>query len=169
LNILRGDIARLGRCTGIVTGGDLEHTEGTGGVDVENDMYPLPRAKPFKFAYEREIVMFAYFKKLDYFSTECKYAPFAARGFARDYIRDLEHLRPRAVLDLIRAAESFRVATNGDTKKGTVPIPRNCARCGYLSSQEFCKACLLLEGLNTGNASLAWCRTPRRKGGLSPE
>ena len=34
--------------------------------------------------------MYAYFKRLDYFSTECVYAPFAARGFARDLVKDLE-------------------------------------------------------------------------------
>ena len=34
--------------------------------------------------------MYAYFKKLDYFSTECVYAPFAARGLARDFVKDLE-------------------------------------------------------------------------------
>ena len=50
----------------------------------------LPRVKPFKYAYEKEIVMYAYFKKLDYFSTECVYAPFAARGFAREFVKDLE-------------------------------------------------------------------------------
>lgn len=31
--------------------------------------------------------MYAHFKKLLYFSTECLYAPFAARGFARTYIK----------------------------------------------------------------------------------
>lgn len=40
--------------------------------------------------YEKEIVMYAYFKRLDYFSTECIYAPFAARGAARDFVKDLE-------------------------------------------------------------------------------
>ncbi|RCV08472.1 hypothetical protein SETIT_1G329400v2 [Setaria italica] len=55
LNILRGDIARLSRCTFITTGEDG----------------PIPRCKPFKYTYEKEIVMYAYFKKLDYFSTEC--------------------------------------------------------------------------------------------------
>jgi cytoplasmic tRNA 2-thiolation protein 1 len=65
---------RLSRCVNIVTGGDG----------------PLPRVKPFKYTYEKEIVMYAYFKKLDYFSTECVYAPFAARGFARDFVKDLE-------------------------------------------------------------------------------
>lgn len=65
---------RLSRCVNATTGGDG----------------PLPRVKPFKYTYEKEIVMYAYFKKLDYFSTECVYAPFAARGFARDFVKDLE-------------------------------------------------------------------------------
>ena len=54
----------------------------------------LPRCKPFKWTYEKEIVMYAYFKGLDYFCTECIYAPFAARGFARELVKDLE-VRPR--------------------------------------------------------------------------
>ncbi|KAG1653545.1 hypothetical protein FOA52_009019 [Chlamydomonas sp. UWO 241] len=47
LNLLRGDIARLGRCAAPVTGSDGD----------------LPRVKPFKYAYEKEIVLYAYFKK----------------------------------------------------------------------------------------------------------
>lgn len=74
LNLVRGDLPRLGRCAGITTGEESA----------------LPRVKPFKFAYEKDIVMYAYFKKLDYFSTECIYAPYATRGFAREFIKDLE-------------------------------------------------------------------------------
>ena len=40
----------------------------------------MPRAKPFKYAYEKEIVLYAYFRRLDYFSTECVYAPNAYRS-----------------------------------------------------------------------------------------
>lgn len=50
----------------------------------------MPRCKPFKFAYEKEIVMYAFHKRLDYFSTECVYAPNAYRGFAREFIKDIE-------------------------------------------------------------------------------
>lgn len=42
LNILRGDIARLSRCTFITTGEDG----------------PIPRCKPFKYTYEKEIVIY---------------------------------------------------------------------------------------------------------------
>ncbi|XP_023643601.1 cytoplasmic tRNA 2-thiolation protein 1 [Capsella rubella] len=129
LNILRGDIARLSRCTSITTGEDG----------------PIPRCKPFKYTYEKEIVMYAYFKKLDYFSTECIYSPNAYRGFAREFIKDLERLRPRAILDIIKSGEDFRISTT--TK---MPEQGTCERCGYISSQKWCKACVLLEGLNRG-------------------
>ena len=63
----------------------------------------IPRVKPFKYAYEKEIVLYAYFKKLDYFATECIYAPDAYRGHARALVKDLEALRPSSIIDVIHA------------------------------------------------------------------
>ena len=104
---MRGDIARLGRCTAVTTQG--EDT--------------IKRSKPFKYAYEKEIVMYAYFKKLTYFSTECIYSPdgkslsspsasvfaddIAYRGHARVFLKDLEAIRPSAIIDIIHSGESF--------------------------------------------------------------
>ncbi|KAL0347457.1 UNVERIFIED_CONTAM: Cytoplasmic tRNA 2-thiolation protein 1 [Sesamum calycinum] len=122
LNILRGDIARLSRCTSITTGEDG----------------PIPRCKPFKYTYEKEIVIYP-----------CIYSPNAYRGFAREFIKDLERIRPRAILDIIKSGEDFRISTS--TK---MPEQGNCERCGYISSQKWCKACVLLEGLNRG--CLSW-------------
>jgi cytoplasmic tRNA 2-thiolation protein 1 len=34
--------------------------------------------------------------------------------------------------------------------KEKIPRVGKCARCGYISSQALCKACVLLEGLNKG-------------------
>lgn len=203
---------RLGRCANIITGEDSS----------------LPRVKPFKYAYEKEIVLYAYYKKLDYFSTECIYAPFAARGFAREFIKDLEvrgpitwshgatrrrmqqgcrvgnclalsrvvtacahklcvkltglshtcvsrnpscgqAARPLAIIDVIRSAEDFVFAAASDEK---LPQPRTCERCGYISSQPVCKACVLLEGLNRGMPRLGVSRTRGRRGekaGLHPD
>ncbi|EIE84697.1 cytoplasmic tRNA 2-thiolation protein 1 [Rhizopus delemar RA 99-880] len=122
MNIFRGDIARLGRCTEIVTQGESE----------------IKRSKPFKYTYEKEIVMYAYFKKLDYFSTECIYSPNAYRGYARTFLKDLESVRPSAII-------AFEIKS--DTK---MPTSMTCTRCGYMSSNSICKACMLLEGLNRG-------------------
>lgn len=146
LNILRGDIARLARCTSIITG-----EEGA-----------LPRCKPFKYTYEKEIVMYAYFKKLDYFSTECTYSPNAYRGFAREFIKDLEAIRPQAILDIIRSGERFRIDSTAK-----MPEQGLCEKCGYISSQKWCKACVLLDGLNRGLPRLGIARTRASKGNES--
>eukprot|EP00803_Ostreobium_quekettii_P010447 evm.model.scf_1116.1 EVM.evm.TU.scf_1116.1 scf_1116:6061-10861(+) len=148
LNLIRGDLSRLGRCGDIITG----------------DGSSMPRVKPFKYMYEKEIVMYAYFKKLDYFSTECVYSPFAARGLARDFIKDLEVVRPSAILDLIRSAENLRIEPSAS---GRVPEPRLCDRCGYISSQAVCKACILLEGLNKGLPKLGISRSRGKKSATS--
>lgn len=200
----------------------------------------IKRSKPLKYAYEKEIVLYAHHKNLDYFSTECIYSPEAFRGSARALIKNLERLRPSAILDVVKSGEDMarlvpgsdegcggtcgsngairieeeeggcgssqgrssggemasmealltqnEVATennleveitskhiNGNKtqngqqandavpltngkKKGKQPMPKKagkqvlgqCKKCGYISSQDVCKACVLLEGLNKG-------------------
>ena len=80
--------------------------------------------------------MYAYFKKLDYFNTECVYSPFAARGIVRDFIKDLEAVRPSGIMDLIHSGEQFRFRS---TSEKTVD-PRACERCGFISSQVSCRS-----------------------------
>ncbi|KAI9851373.1 MAG: nucleotidyltransferase [Thelocarpon superellum] len=227
MNLLRGDLPRLARSTSIVT-------ESTGS--------PIKRSKPLKYAYEKEIVLYAHHKKLDYFSTECIYSPEAFRGSARALIKNLERVRPSAILDVVRSGEDMaklvpEEVTNSAKAGADGPVPVDdeaeavgacgsangrssggdmarmeeklqadeeavaretevipealtesrghqiparvivtsipadiksttlssrsvaprklrtqrlgrCARCGYLSSQEICKACILLEQLN---------------------
>lgn len=200
-----------------------------------NDHTNIKRSKPLKYAYEKEIVLYAHHKKLDYFSTECIYSPEAFRGSARALIKNLERVRPSAILDVVRSGEDMAKlvpgsegsSCGGACSTGNIPIaeeeeggcgsaqgrtaggdlasmdarlsqneaaaenrleveitsgqshssgaiplpPRNkkgkkyksevsvpkkaakqvmgqCKKCGYLSSQEVCKACVLLEGLN---------------------
>ncbi|RDW94422.1 cytoplasmic tRNA 2-thiolation protein 1 [Coleophoma crateriformis] len=213
MNLLRGDLPRLARSTSIVTG------------DSTSD---VRRSKPLKYAYEKEIVLYAHHKKLDYFSTECLYSPEAFRGSARTLIKSLERVRPSTILDVVRSGEdmaklvpeevtglsqcksqkvslssadgeedgSAGCGSNGRSSGGemadmerklqddeaasgremeitAVPLTNGqqharvagksrkdvgrkltrqtlgtCKQCGYMSSQDICKACMLLEGLN---------------------
>ncbi|MCJ1278624.1 nucleotidyltransferase [Puttea exsequens] len=205
MNLLRGDLPRLARATNIVTASTASE---------------IKRSKPLKYAYEKEIVLYAHHKKLDYFTTECLYSPEAFRGSARTLIKDLERIRPSAILDVVKSGEDMASlvpeSVSGRSEKETMvvdeeaegaggcgsangrsgggemadmekqllvsehagireieftihgqrhdrsfdklssPMSRKfmkqqmgkCKRCGYLSSQEFCQACKLLEGLN---------------------
>ncbi|KAK5073199.1 cytosolic thiouridylase subunit Ctu1 [Lithohypha guttulata] len=212
MNLLRGDLPRLARATSIVTSSAASD---------------IKRSKPLKYAYEKEIVLYAYHKKLDYFSTECIYSPEAFRGSARALIKDLEKIRPSSILHIVKSGEdmaalvppelSTAVACSGDNEEAAtgcgstngrssggemavlekrlaveeaaqyreteIVLPANgnslvqetlqvkggssihdkkkparkkvvkqvmgrCDKCGYLSSQSICKACMLLDGLN---------------------
>ncbi|KAG6012438.1 nucleotidyltransferase [Claviceps lovelessii] len=204
MNLLRGDLPRLSRSTSIITGSASSEVK---------------RSKPLKYAYEKEIVLYAHHKKLDYFSTECIYSPEAFRGTARTLIKSLEKVRPSAILDIVRSGEDMArltpdknqdacacdegegmggcgsadgrtsgselaqmeaklkakehvagleteiTASHGSTGDGSVKLPireqrsterpvaplqtlGKCMKCGYMSSQEMCQACTLLENLN---------------------
>jgi cytoplasmic tRNA 2-thiolation protein 1 len=166
MNFLRGDIARLGRCT--APGGGSSGGSGGGGGPIS-----VPRIKPFLHCYEKEIVLYARHAKLDYVSTECKYSPGAYRGFAREFLKDLEATRSSVISDIIFSAQQWEAeeeeggeapGAHGDEGGGgggealaqaqQAPA-RACARCGFAASGELCQACLLLAGLAVGRPRLA--------------
>jgi cytoplasmic tRNA 2-thiolation protein 1 len=218
MNLLRGDLPRLSRGTSIVT---------------DSAASDIKRSKPLKYAYEKEIVLYAHHKKLDYFSTECIYSPEAFRGSARTLIKDLEKIRPSSILDIVKSGEDMaalvplEVSSSGKKCGGTgaaaatatataeddesaggcgsqngrssggemaemekklaeddaaqsreteIKLPATpkrksgkannpkaiksqtmgkCERCGYISSQKICKACMLLDGLNKNRPKTA--------------
>ena len=249
MNLLRGDLPRLSRTTSIITSTPSAAAKGPEG---KLSLTNIKRSKPLKYAYEKEIVLYAHHKKLDYFSTECIYSPEAFRGSARALIKNLERVRPSAILDIVRSGEDmarlvpgYEDSCRGDcggahhttaaaeeeeggcgnsagrtgggemarmeemlqkTEKaqedglereivlpkatrqrtlpdGSVKLPLRtkkdkgqaagskkqpakqtmgeCERCGYLSSQKVCKACVLLEGLNKNKAKVALEETSR--------
>lgn len=167
MNLLRGDTARIENSVNVTT-------NSTGS--------PVKRSKPFKYTYQKEIVLYAHYKKLDYFSTECTYAPEAFRGTARVLLKNLESVRPSCIIDIIHSGEHFklksrkeRIVKNKKLQKttknpesqnemeirpdGSVSISASkdgnrCERCGYLSMNKICKACILLEGLEANRPKL---------------
>jgi cytoplasmic tRNA 2-thiolation protein 1 len=105
MNLLRGDLPRLARGTSIVT---------------DSAASDIKRSKPLKYAYEKEIVLYAHHKQLDYFSTECIYSPEAFRGSARTLIKDLEKIRPSSILDIVRSGEEMAELVPAEVKKSAV-------------------------------------------------
>lgn len=158
MNIFRGDVARLEKSTAIIT---------------QSSGSPVKRSKPFKYSYQKEIVLYAHYKKLDYFSTECSYAPEAFRGTARELMKNLELQRPSCILDIIHSGENLVLKPKKQKRApplhamevrsdGSVSLGRptdfvdgnTCEKCGYLSSNKICKACILLEGLERNRAKV---------------
>lgn len=167
MNLLRGDTARLEKSCTILT---------------QSAGSPIKRSKPFKYSYQKEIVLYAHYKKLDYFSTECSYAPEAFRGTARELLKSLEAIRPSCIMDIIYSGEHLALAPKkkrptqqyknkkksqiNDEKEvnsdGSISLGgrefkdgNRCENCGYLTSNKICKACVLLAGLEMNRAKVS--------------
>lgn len=82
MNLFRGDINRLTRSS-----------ESSSSNFDSTSKRVVPRCKPLRYAYrvviirlcyQKEIVLYAHFRKLLYFSVECSYAKFGYRGNSND-------------------------------------------------------------------------------------
>ena len=82
MNLFRGDINRLTRSS-----------ESSSSIFDSTSKRVVPRCKPLRYSlatlisrlcYQKEIVLYAHFKKLLYFSVECSYAKFGYRGNSSD-------------------------------------------------------------------------------------
>lgn len=144
LNLLRGDISRIKRCT-------KSKTNSQSDSNLENQYLSLSRCKPFKYSYQKEIVFYAYFKKLPYFTTECTYAPQASRGDVRMLIKDLEKIDSQIIYNIIKAGEEFECQNENNTEVF------RCKTCNHptSSSNRICSACLMIERLS--NMNLSFC------------
>ena len=143
MNLLRGDIARLPSCTNFCTN-DATSDDST------SRRNGVPRVKPFKYTFEKEIVMYAYFRKLLYFSTECTYAPGAFRGHTRTFLKDLERLSPEYILKIIHSGDLFAslvIPRTITTAGNNIEV---CEECGAMSAGRWCKACMIVQALEEG-------------------
>ncbi|KAF2137002.1 uncharacterized protein K452DRAFT_279172 [Aplosporella prunicola CBS 121167] len=149
MNLLRGDLPRLARTTSIITStpsaAQSSPAPGEEGFDHTN----IKRSKPLKYAYEKEIVLYAHHKNLDYFSTECIYSPEAFRGSARALIKNLERVRPSAILDVVRSGEDMAKlvpGAGGDKACGET----GCGSAPQVMPEEDEGGCGSAQGRSTG-------------------
>lgn len=140
--VMRGDLARLDRC------------RGAGGTGARGADFAVPRVRPFQYVTQRDIVFYAHFCKLDFFAVECPYACVAFRSYPRHLIKELEAVRPTAVLDIVRSGEAFLVAAGASDPASAAAAAspeeaavRQCERCHRMTSQTLCQACALLDKL----------------------
>lgn len=135
LNIVRGDVSRLRRCTLSKT--RLQRNE--------DDILSLSRLKPFRNSYQKEIVLYAFYKKLQYFSTECTYSPGASRGDLRMLVKELERESAGTIMRIIGSGDMFQVS------EGSLSRTSPCSLCAHPTSSKdrICNGCVLVGRLKT--------------------
>eukprot|EP01053_Blabericola_migrator_P011052 Blabericola_migrator_1__11051@NODE_642_length_7106_cov_1724_731212_g82_i1_p9_GENE_NODE_642_length_7106_cov_1724_731212_g82_i1NODE_642_length_7106_cov_1724_731212_g82_i1_p9_ORF_typecomplete_len110_score5_91znribbon_14/PF16503_5/8_1e03znribbon_14/PF16503_5/2_8e07RecR/PF02132_15/0_0055ATP_bind_3/PF01171_20/0_13NRDD/PF13597_6/0_14_NODE_642_length_7106_cov_1724_731212_g82_i157306059 len=94
---------------------------------------------------QRDIVLYCYAEKLDYFSTECTYSGNAFRGHVRNLVKRLESQDPAFML---RMLDSFMDRFPRASTYNSLPVSQ-CQECGLPSVQDVCKTCTLVHSLDS--------------------
>ncbi len=125
MNFFRGELNRLAR-GGPVTG-------------IVQDKRFIPRVKPLRECSEKENVIYALLKGIEYSDIECPYAVTAYRGTVRDAVNLVEAKYPGTKLSILHTNDKL-IPILRKNIKATGPLDY-CEVCGEPSAERICKAC----------------------------
>lgn len=100
----------------------------------------IPRMLPLRTIPEKENVLYALVKNIDFDDAECPYSLRALRGEFRDIIDGLECKHPGTRHSILNSYDSIIGLL---TEKFPPTELNKCSKCGEPTSQKLCKACLL--------------------------
>jgi uncharacterized protein (TIGR00269 family) len=133
INILRGDVARLGRA-------------GVQPVKVREGF--VPRVKPLRYIPEKEITAYVYMKGYPLYERECPYVRDSVRDEIRDILNGIEERHPGTKHAIVNGSDKLMEALKPSTEAATVGT---CSRCGSPSSRGVCRMCEVLDMLGLGS------------------
>ena len=133
MNFLRGDVKRLEQCKSLRREKQLEDDA-------------IVRIKPFSLLTQKEVVLYAHYLKLNYFSFECTYAGTAFRGNARMFLQETQIQFPSIVKNCVISNEQVKC----NLKVAQLRKSQPCSLCGMKASSSVCQACKMIEELKSG-------------------
>ena len=121
MNVARGDVDRLARMA--------PHSDSRDGM--------VRRILPLRRIPEKEVMLYAILKGIDFDASWCPYYEKAQRNTFRDVVETLEERSPGTRFALLNFLDRIRPSIRGgsDTAVG------KCAVCGQPSSSEICPVC----------------------------
>ena len=129
LNIIHGDALRIARVVPV--------------LPVAHPML-VQRVKPVCEVLEREIVLYAYLKKLRFHDTPCPYARTALRNDVRSMLNRLEQKHPGTKFAIYRSIERIRPGLESLEQGGAL---QDCQFCGEPTVATSCRPCQILREL----------------------
>lgn len=133
INILRGDVARLGR-------------SGVQPVKVREGF--VPRVKPLRYIPEKEIAAYVYMKGYPLYERECPYVRGSLRDEVRDILNGIEERHPGTKHAIVNGSDKLMDLLKPTIEASTVGA---CSRCGSPSSRDVCRMCEILDMLGLGS------------------
>jgi uncharacterized protein (TIGR00269 family) len=130
LNVFRSDISRLARLSRVGANGDRRF---------------VPRIKPLRAVPERETILYAYFKGIEFHSQQCPYSSNVLRGEIESLLNRLEDRRPGVKYSVLKFLDDLTPTLNYYVRDEDFTT---CERCGEPSSDKLCNVCKLLSGIS---------------------
>ena len=129
INYLRGDIGRLGR------------TQGSRSEFV-------PRVKPLRDVYEKEVALYALVTGIAVPTIHCPYASLSFRSSVKSMLNELERKHPGTKYSVLRGyARVSGLLPSLQTEQKLL----RCELCGEASASRICKACEIIGKMNRAN------------------
>ena len=102
----------------------------------------MQRVKPFCLVPEKEVVLYAYLKGIEFQCIDCPYAQTALRNDIRSMLNRMEHKHAGTLFTIYSSMEKLRRAIEASSGE---PKLNNCKLCGEPTVGDVCRPCLLLE------------------------
>ena len=129
LNIAHGDPMRIARSKPV--------------LDVVHPSF-VQRVKPLCLVPEKEVVLYAYLKGIEFQSIACPYAYTAMRNDIRAMLTQMEHKHAGTLFTVFHSMEKIRPALEAATEDVKL---QDCRLCGEPTVGELCRACLMLKDI----------------------
>ncbi|MEA1925592.1 MAG: TIGR00269 family protein [Candidatus Altiarchaeota archaeon] len=132
MNYIRGDLDRIGRMGA--------------NVGVLKDSGFVPRIKPLRECPVEEILEYAKIKEIPFYSKSCPYSEEAFRQTIRKVVDLLENNHPGSRFQILKSTDNLIEKLDPEKEYGKI---NHCVICGYPTSRERCRACQILEELES--------------------
>jgi uncharacterized protein (TIGR00269 family) len=129
LNVFRSDIHRLARLSRVSS----------------NIGRFVPRIKPLRAIPERETILYAYFKGIEFHSQQCPYSSNVFRGEIESLLNRLEERRPGVKYGVLKFLDDLAPVLSYHVHDKDFTL---CENCGEPSSDRYCNVCKLLSELS---------------------
>ena len=105
----------------------------------------VPRTFPLRTIPEKEVMLYAIVKNIEYHDAECPYSTRALRGSFRDILDNLEYKYPGTRHSILNSYEDIKDLL---IEKYPPTGLNKCSRCGEPTSQDVCRACMLKDRIS---------------------
>lgn len=129
LNVVHGDPMRIARSKPVL---DVIHPK------------LVQRVKPFCMVPEKEVVLYAYLKGIEFQRISCPYAQTALRNDIRDMLNRMEHKHAGTLFTVFRSMEKIRPALEAFAEEVKL---QDCKLCGEPTVGDLCRPCQMLQEL----------------------